>query len=489
MAKRRKKRVSDRDFQDEARESEVRAEETLAEAEAQDAAPSESFEAVKADAEEALLSAPEESEVEEAEESETEEAEPEETPAPEDDPYAAYRHRWDASLTEGKKGGHKGFSFSAFCIAMVSLVLAIGLCYGSLLVWRSLKEGGKPPAAVTEPGPVVPEAGDVTLAPAAPLTPADALSVQEVIARNKPSIVCIKVVKTDASTGVATGFIVSEKGYIVTNKHVIDTPATLTVLTADGGSHAASLVGSDDLSDIAVLKISAEGLVPIVLGDSSLIQQGDFVVAIGTPASAEFACSATFGIISGANRLVQMKDSAGNVTKTYTVMQTDASINPGNSGGPLLNVYGQVIGINSLKLSTDSYEGIGFALPINGVISIANQIISKGRVSDRPQDDYVRGATVIGATLKTYSQADADAAQLVPGAYVYTVEKGGAAEAAGLAMGDIITKFDGREIKTVTDVTEALLQKQAGDVVAIEVYRARQTLTLSVTLAAFDGAN
>ena len=186
------------------------------------------------------------------------------------------------------------------------------------------------------------------------------------------------------SAGVGSGFILSEDGYIATNNHVVSGATKITVVLNDGTEYEAELVGADSITDVAVVKIDAEGLPVMERGNSDDAEIGDLVVAIGTPASIELAGTVTDGIISAVDRKIDITDDYGRVVKTMTLIQTNAVINPGNSGGPLINSRGQVIGINTLKL-TDEYEGIGFAIPINGAISIMNQLIADGTVTDRSE--------------------------------------------------------------------------------------------------------
>ena len=419
---------------------------------------------------------------EEADKKEADRADENETDAPElteADPYAAYRYRWEATHRDTKT-----FDFRRFLMTLVSAILALGAVALAILTFfhftappstEEPQEEGKKPTS------------SVVLQSVAPKDAEDALTVQEMIKKVKPSVVGIEVTKNDNTKGVATGLIVHKDGYILTNRHVIQDSKEIVVHVSNKQTYPGSVIGTDELSDIAVVRIyNAEGLKAAKLGDSSLVRQGDWVVALGTPGSLEFSASATLGIVSGTDRRVQMKGE-GDVSKTFTVIQTDASINPGNSGGPLVNVYGQVIGINSMKLSNDSYESIGFALPINGVISIANQIIEGGRVEERPKEDFVVGGTVLGANLEYFSPLEAQESGLTPGAYVLTVDQDGPAELAGLRRGDIVTVFDGKPVTALAVITETLAEKKAGDKITLEILRGRETKTIEVKLAAYTG--
>lgn len=412
--------------------------------------------------------APEEEKEEPAEAAETEEVAPAE-------PYEKYLYRWVPSPDDLKKPASSRktlFAAAIFClVGLLALGVAVYFYVASL--------NNLPAQEEDEDGAV--------LVSVAPKMPEDALTVQEMVERVKPSVVGIQVKNKDNTETVASGVIVSDKGYIITNRHVVAGASSITVHLANGENYIGSVIGSDDFSDISVLRIrDAENLVAAELGDSALVRQGDWVIAVGTPNSLEFSASATLGIVSGTDRRVQMQTNTS-TPKIFTVIQTDAAINHGNSGGPLVNVYGQVIGINSMKLSTDKYESIGFALPINGVIAIANQIIDEGRVSERPEEDFVVGGTIFGASFEYFSSIAAQEASLEAGAYVKTVEKGGPAEAAGIKMGDIITVFDGKGVTGLSVITDTLSEKSAGDVVKVQIYRDRTTHTVEVTLAAYQG--
>ncbi|MBQ2730820.1 MAG: trypsin-like peptidase domain-containing protein [Clostridia bacterium] len=395
------------------------------------------------------------------------------------DPYAPYRYRWEATHRDTRK-----FDFRRFLMTLVTVIFALGTVALAILTFLHFTA---PPATQAPQEEEKKPTSSIVLESVAPKDVEDALTVQEMIKKVKPSVVGIEVTKNDNTSGVATGLIVHKDGYILTNRHVIQDSKEIVVHVSNKQTYPGSVIGTDELSDIAVVRIhNAEGLKAAKLGDSSLVRQGDWVVALGTPGSLEFSASATLGIVSGTDRRVQMKGE-GDVSKTFTVIQTDASINPGNSGGPLVNVYGQVIGINSMKLSNDSYESIGFALPINGVISIANQIIEGGRVEERPEEDFVVGGTVLGANLEYFSPYDAQEAGLTPGAYVLTVDQDGPAELAGLRRGDIVTVFDEKPVTSLAVITETLAEKKAGDKITLEILRGRETKTIKVSLAAYVG--
>lgn len=283
-------------------------------------------------------------------------------------------------------------------------------------------------------------------------------------------------------TATGSGIVMTSDGYIITNAHVIyDTESeynmgkatSVTVVMGENydEEYEAEIVGYDIQTDLAVLKIDAEGLTPAEFGDSDALQVGDVVVAIGNPLGFELYSTATCGIVSAVNREVQLED------RTMTLIQTDAAINSGNSGGMLLNAYGQVIGINSMKMgsssSSASVEGLGFAIPISDAKDIINSLITNGYVTGRPQ---------LGITGTTVTESDAERYHIPQGVYVYSVTEDSAAEQAGLQQGDIITAIDGVEITTMDELSEQKNEHQAGDTVALRVYRSGETFDIQMTL-------
>ena len=294
-----------------------------------------------------------------------------------------------------------------------------------------------------------------------------------VAAKVLPSIVGIEIEYSvnsifGKSTGSATGsgIIISEDGYILTNNHVVNSTSSNSyyqVSTAgaikvklynDETVYDAKIIGTDDQTDLAVIKIEKTGLTVAEFGNSDNVVVGEFAMAIGNPLG--LATSATCGIISAVNRDITTSDN-----KKYTVIQTDAAINSGNSGGALVNSKGQVIGINTLKLSGDGVEGIGFAIPISSTTDISKQLIDHNKVI-RP---YV-GIEGMGINKET-----ADRYKLVEGVYIKVVEDFGAAQKAGIKAGDVITEFDGKQVKTVEEITELKNKHNIGDTIKIKIFR------------------
>ncbi len=302
------------------------------------------------------------------------------------------------------------------------------------------------------------------------------LSVNQIAQKCTKSSVGIMVENTQyyfgraySASGVGSGFILSEDGYIATNHHVIENASKITVVLNDGTEYEATLVGSDSITDIAVVKIEANNLPVMERGNSDEVLVGDLAVAIGTPASIELAGTVTDGIISAVNRKIDITDSYGRVIKTMTLIQTNATINPGNSGGPLINQYGQVIGINTLKL-TDQYEGIGFAIPINGAISIMNQLISDGSVSDRGEG-LVTSKASIGIQCVDVTEEEANYYGIPKGVLVMQINKNGSAAKAGLRRGDIIISFNGKTVESTDEINSIKDEFNAGDTVTLTVFR------------------
>lgn len=298
-----------------------------------------------------------------------------------------------------------------------------------------------------------------------------ALTPQEIFVKCSPSVVAI-VSQSQSRFGIAessgTGIIMREDGYIITNHHVIDGAAQVTVTTKDG-EYPATVVGSEAKSDIAVLKIDAQGLTAAEFGQSSELVTGDSAIVIGNPLGLEFADTMTVGYVSATEREVQISEYI------MSLIQIDAAVNPGNSGGPLINSRGQVVGVVNAKISQDDVEGIGFAIPIDTALDIANDLIEHGYVTNRP---------MLGITVQSISQEQAIYYGYEPGITVTEVSPGSCAEKGGMKVGDKIIAFNGVE---VSDATELNYQKDKcgiGDTVTITVERDGTQLDLTIVLAA-----
>ena len=279
-----------------------------------------------------------------------------------------------------------------------------------------------------------------------------------------------------SAAGAGSGVVISDDGYILTNNHVIsssdsssfyqvsDAKSVKVKIYGDETEYTAEIIGTDSQTDLAVLKIDKTGLTAAEFGDSSSVQIGEFVLAIGNPYNLDY--SVTAGIISALDRKMTIENT------TYKVIQADCAINSGNSGGALVNSKGQVIGITTLKLSGTGIEGVSFAIPINDTISIYQTLIEKGKVS-RP---------FVGISGLDIDEATAIRNGLTKGIYVDSVVSGSAAEEAGIKSGDVIVSFDGKSISTMDELNEIKNTKNIGDKVEIEFYRKNELKTVTITL-------
>ncbi len=277
---------------------------------------------------------------------------------------------------------------------------------------------------------------------------------------------------SSSSAVTGTGFIVSENGYIVTNYHVIEYAYAggqdLTVILHDGTRYTASIVGVEESNDVAVLKIDAANLTPAELGDSDSLSVGDTVYAVGNPLG-ELEFSMSTGHVSALDRTIKTDESADSIN----MFQIDAAVNSGNSGGPVYNTRGEVIGVVTAKYSDDGVEGIGFAIPINDAASIAQDLITTG---------YVTGKAYMGVKLdERYNAMYSQYYNMPLGAYVYSVDPGSSAEEAGLRSGDIITRLGDTEVSCYDDLSSAVKDFSAGDTTEVQVYRAGEELSISIT--------
>ena len=274
-----------------------------------------------------------------------------------------------------------------------------------------------------------------------------------------------------ASSG--SGFIYTADGYIVTNQHVVANASSINVTLYNGDTYPATLVGSDSDYDVAVLKIDAKDLPAVTLGNSTDVNVGDTVMAIGNPLG-ELTFSMSQGIVSCVNRAINVEGTP------FNMIQVDASINPGNSGGPLMNLYGEVVGIVSAKYSSyadTTVEGLGFAIPINDVQSIISDIMENGSVTDKA---YM----AITAGTMTQQMAAQYKINATEGVFVYSVEDGGAGDKAGLKLGDVITKLNDTQITSMEDLSAAKKNFKAGDTVTLTVLRDGQEITTQLTFDA-----
>ena len=304
------------------------------------------------------------------------------------------------------------------------------------------------------------------------------LTAQEVYGINVDAVcgiateVTTNVFGQTASTAVVgSGFVLTKDGYVVTNNHVVEGTDNVSVKLHDGSTYPAEVVGGDSLSDVALLKIEAEGLSHVAVGDSDAIAVGEGCIAIGNPLG-ELTFTMTGGYVSALPREINISG------KPISMFQTDAAINAGNSGGPLFDMAGNVIGITSAKISGitgsgASIEGVGFAIPINEALRV---------VYDLQEYGYVRGRAFLGVTVKELDAATADTYGLPVGPIVQSVVADSCADKAGIAVKDIILAFNGRNVKTYTQLMSALNKCSAGDVVTLRIYRAGAELDVTLTL-------
>ena len=302
-----------------------------------------------------------------------------------------------------------------------------------------------------------------------------ALSLQEIYMENIPSVVSI-ICNSHGSSSTGTGVILSENGYIVTNAHVVEDAVSVSVLLTDNRQFYATLIGSDEVSDLAVLRIEATDLIPAKFGDSGALRVGDTVAAIGDPLGVEFRGTYTNGIVSAINRDVELEG------RTMTLIQTNAALNTGNSGGPLINCYGQVVGINTMKIgafaSASGVEGLGFAIPSTTVKDVVDQLVKQGYVSGRP-------------TLGIRGEALPDLYQyfhhLPAGLLISSVEYDSDAYKVGIQKGDLLLSIGGTRVTSYDELRSALFAYQVGDTVEVVIFRGGQQYLVELTLSEAKG--
>ena len=283
---------------------------------------------------------------------------------------------------------------------------------------------------------------------------------------------------TSEATASGSGIIISEDGYIVTNNHVVSSESKSTYyeiseaksikikLFNDETQYDATIVGKDSQTDLAVLKVEKTGLTAAEFADSDSVKVGEFAMAVGNPL--DLGTTITCGVVSAVNRKVEDSEK----TTAYTCIQTDAAINSGNSGGALVNSQGQVIGINTLKVSSTGVEGIGFAIPVNSTTDVINQLKTYKKVK-RPYIG-IKGRDLNEATAKRYN--------MVEGIYIVTVDEFSAAEKAGLKVGDVIIEADGKRIKTMNELNEIKNTHSIGDTMKLKIHRDGAEKEITLTL-------
>lgn len=336
------------------------------------------------------------------------------------------------TVEPSKKTGKK------FWIALSAVLLVICIISSSITAILIKYDN----SVLKLPTPYTPEYASLTA-----YTSEDLLTTAQVYEKVAESIVDI-IISTSTGSGFATGIIYTTDGYIVTNAHVVESAKSVTVRLLNENEYPAEIIGYDSYTEVAVLKIDATDLVPAEFGESSKLVVGEQIIAIGTPYDLTLTHTTSDGIVSAIRDNFTFED----LGLTLNLIQHTASINPGNSGGPLLNMYGQVIGINTVKIM-NNYENIGFAIQIDSVLPVVEQLMNNGKV-DRPQ------IGISGYTETTLG-----------GVVVASITPGGAAENSGLAVGDIITKIDSIRVKTIEELITRLGSYQVGDIVELSVLR------------------
>lgn len=416
------------------------------------------------------------------------EADPESEPTPEPPRYNNYMGGQQSYNTGGytftarpepprQNKDKSRFSITTLIISVLVAAIIGGACgVGGSFAYNYMFGGSRTPADVTPPENYTIDVNDI-----------DITAVEAVAAKVTPSVVGIRTTVAvhdffygeQSSSGEGSGVAYTEDGYIITNYHVIGDAvenkgesSEIRVFLSYGdntGGFPATVVGYNISYDLAVIKINVTGLTPISFADSDKLTVGEFVVAVGNPGGLQFMSSVTYGVVSGLNRSLS---NAGIGSKS-SLIQTDAAINPGNSGGALVNLKGELIGINSSKLVSKSYEGMGFAIPSNATKEIVDKIIAK----EYDPDPY------LGITVSSYYNAATLKKLGYPaGAVVESVVSGSPADDAGIKRGDIITEFNGTTITDYSMFGDALSSSKPGDTVTIKIYRSKRYYNGTVTI-------
>ena len=383
----------------------------------------------------------------------------------------------------------KKFNGKRVARSAVALVLAAAMGFAGGFVGAKFGGSGKVVIQQVAPSSTADSASGSDSSITAASSSGSSLTTEQVADLVSPSVVVItteQVVysqwswygQNQVESGAGSGVIISSDGYILTCAHVVDGASTITVTIGDK-DYTATLVGEDTTSDIAVIKIDADGLTPATVGNSDSLKVGQSVMAVGNPLG-ELGGTVTGGMISALNRSVTIQGSSS--VNTMSLIQMDASVSPGNSGGGLFNMNGELVGIVNAKSSSSDAEGLGFAIPINDAIKVAQELLENGYVTGRP---YL-GITYLAVTdAQTAQQLGVNAY----GVYIVDVTKGGPADQAGLKAGDRIVSVDGSEIAAKDDLGTLMQKHTAGDTLAITVARDGQMQTVNVTLGEKTASN
>ena len=395
---------------------------------------------------------------------------------------------YHADVEQPEKPRRKRFNGKKLARSAVALVLAAAMGFAGGFVGAKYGGGSKVVIQQVE-RPASSDSSTDSTGNSISATGSTGLSTAQVAEMVSPSVVVItteQVVysqwswygQNQVESGAGSGVIISSDGYILTCAHVVDGASNITV-TINDKDYTATLVGEDTTSDIAVIKIDADGLTPATVGDSDSLKVGQNVMAVGNPLG-ELGGTVTGGMISALNRSVTIQGT--NSTNTMSLIQMDASVSPGNSGGGLFNMNGELVGIVNAKSSSSDAEGLGFAIPINDAIKVAQELLENGYVTGRP---YL-GITYLAVTdAQTAQQLGVNAY----GVYIVDVTKGGPADQAGLKAGDRIVSVDGSEIAAKDDLGTLMQNHSAGDTLSITVARDGQMQTVNVTLGEKTASN
>lgn len=368
-----------------------------------------------------------------------------------------------------KNGNGKHIAIGAAAIALCGVVGLGGGYLGSTLANQY-----NPPRTVLQQSTTNPDNTDH--AAKTPAAAADSLSVADVVSRVSPSVVEVTTESVSTNpffgqyvqSGAGSGVIISTDGYIITNNHVISGSSQVKVRLNDQTEYTATLIGTDTKTDIAVLKIDAQGLTAATLGDSDALVVGELALAVGNPMG-NLGGTVTDGIISALNREITVEN------QNMTLLQTSAAVSPGNSGGGLFNADGELIGIVNAKSNDSNAEGLGFAIPINTAVTVAQQLIDNGYVSNRP-------ALGVSVVMVSDAQTAMQYGVTRPGVYIAALNKNGAAEKAGLQVGDLFISLNGTAISKTADLTGGLDKMNVGDTAEVQVVRDDKVVTATVTL-------
>lgn len=386
-----------------------------------------------------------------------------------------------------KKRRHIGLIVFLCCLLLFFLGVIIFLSYYEIQMERAdggysvqvVQRGWKAPVSATKApegtiqSPDDQQAADGVVLETTPVQelPDGEMSLQQIYTAVLPSVVSITSDAGQGRSDSGTGVIMNAGGYIITCNHVVANGGRISVLLYDDTEYSGSLIAADELSDLAVIKIDAEGLTPATFGDSDNLQVGDEVVAIGDPLGVELRGTMTNGIVSAINRNLDLNGAE------MTLIQTNAALNTGNSGGPLINRYGQVVGINTAKISSyyssASVEGLGFAIPIRTVKRIVDDLMSTG---------YVSGRAGMGVSAADMDELQRIYLGLPQGVYIVGIDENSGAYAAGIRYGDIIVEVDGTAVASVSDFNAKLAALQPDDTVEVIIYRSGTLWSATVTL-------